>query len=190
MHILILSTSPNANGNTLRFCKGLQKILQASKQSVTLIDFSESDIPLPNQGSFNLNQTTSFQKKLLEGLEKATLIFVVTPEYNWMPSPESLNFLNRFASGSTLSLFNNKVFAVAGVSSGRGGRMPAIQLTTAINKIIGFFGLYSVVSGKLFEAQEIPKVMTEEGDLLENEAFNKGVMEFVSYHLGFCAKWG
>jgi chromate reductase len=189
MHILILSTSPNKAGNTLKLGKAIKSILATTPHTASLIDFSESDIPLPNQGNFDLNEPTPFQSRLIEEMQAAKLIFLFTPEYNWMPSPEALNFINRFASGATLPLFEKKVFALAGVSAGRGGRMPAVQMAMALNKIIGFFGLFSVVSGKIFEAQEVPKVISDEGELLQNEAFNKGIHAFVDYHLQFCEQW-
>ena len=189
MKITILSTSPRKTANTLRFSKAIKLQLEKLGYSADLIDFSESDIPLANQGTIDWANPSIFQKSIIDSMSHSTLVFVFTPEYNWLPSAEAINFINIFADNPRLHLFDNKVFALAGVSAGRGGRLPATILNTSLNKIIGFFGLNSFVSGKIFEAQEVPKVISIEGELQENELFNKGVRDFIEYNLKLAEKW-
>jgi len=189
MKITILSTSPRTIANTLRFSKAVKLQLEKLGHTADLIDFSQSDIPLSNQGKIDWDNPSIFQKSILDSMSKSTLVFVFTPEYNWLPSAEAINFINTFADNPRLHLFNNKVFALAGVSAGRGGRLPATILNTSINKIIGFFCLNSFVSGKIFEAQEVPKTISIEGELLDNEIFNKGVRDFIDYNLKLAEKW-
>lgn len=184
MKITILSGSPRTGSNTLKLSKAIHKLaLSLHPQSrCNLINFEESDIPLPNQGSLDFNAPTAFQKNLIESLTGPGYVFVCTPEYNWLPSADLINFINQFATQSNLDLFNNKHYALAGVSAGRGGRIPTLPLATALNKIIGFFDLNSYVSGKIFESQFTPKVVDSDGNLLENAEFNKGLQSFVHYN--------
>jgi chromate reductase len=183
MKITILSGSPRQNSNTLRFSSAVQKILKNAGFESVLIDFARSDIALPSQGKINWEAPSAFQQSIITALSGPGLVFVFTPEYNWMPSADIINFLNQYADKPRLDLFDKKIFAMAGISAGRGGRLPAITLGTAFNKIIGFFNLSSFVTAKIFEAQFVPKVIDVNGELLDNEQFNQGVLDFVHYHL-------
>lgn len=187
MNITLLACSPRQKSNTFRLAKAIQNTLKLQNQNVSLIDFAESDIALSNQGALNPNST--FQKNLISALQGPGLVFFLTPEYNWMPSAESMNFINRFAGNPHLNLFDNKVFAVAGISAGRGGRMPAVALGTTLNKVIGYFDLNSFVSGKIFEAQFVPKTISDGGELLDNDAFNQGLFSFIDVNLNYAKKW-
>jgi chromate reductase len=187
MKITILASSPRQHSLTLRLAKGISHLLEQQQYTYEIIDFADSDITLSNHGP--LQPDSLFQQKLIQALEGPGLVFFLTPEYNWLPSAESINFINRFADKPFAALFDHKVFALAGVSSGRGGRMPCVTLGTAINKIIGFMGLQSMVSGSMFEAQFAGKVMEQDGTLLDNDAFNKGLEQFVKQNIQFARKW-
>jgi hypothetical protein len=67
--------------------------------------------------------------------------------------------------------------------------MPAVQLVTVLNKIIGFFKLDSMTSSSSFEVQEVTKCIDNDGVLLGNEPFNKGFLSFVSYSLKVAKRW-
>jgi chromate reductase, NAD(P)H dehydrogenase (quinone) len=187
MNITILASSPRQHSLTLRLAKGISHLLLQQQYLCKIIDFADSNITLSNQSP--LQTDSLFQQRLIQALEGPGLVFFLTPEYNWLPSAESINFINRFADKPYASLFDQKVFALAGVSSGRGGRMPCVTLGTAINKIIGFMGLQSMVSGSMFEAQFAGKVMDTDGTLLDNDAFNKGLEKFIKQNIQFAHKW-
>jgi chromate reductase len=188
-HITILSGSPRTNSNTIRVAKAIEKECILQGHETELVDFADYDLPNLNQTDIDLNNLTTFQQKLIGNMKKPGLVIICTPEYNWLPSSELINMINQLAGGKTLDMFNNKVFAMAGISAGRGGRYPAIVLSSALNKIIGYFGLKSFVSGKLFEAQFVPQVINEEGELLDNIKFNIGLKEFVHYNLEISKNW-
>lgn len=183
MYCLILSGSARKNSNTLRFSNAVHKILVEQNHESHVVDFNEYDFPNFNQESINWENPSAFQLKIRDHFSKAQLVFVHSPEYNWMPSAEILQFFHQFATNKHLPLFHNKVFAMAGTSNGRGGRMPAVQLSNVVNKILGFFGGNAIVSPKIFEAQFVPQVIAEDGSLQENLEFNKGIRAFVHGNL-------
>jgi chromate reductase len=183
MYCLILSGSARKNSNTLRFSNAVHKLIVEQNHESHVVDFNEYDFPNFNQKSINWEDPSSFQTLVREHFTKAQLVFVHSPEYNWMPSAEILQFFNQFATNKHLPLFHNKVFAMAGTSSGRGGRMPAVQLSNVVNKILGFFDGKAIVSPKIFEAQFVPQVIAADGTLLENEEFNKGLRAYVAGNL-------
>ena len=91
--------------------------------------------------------------------------------------------LHTFGDRPYASAWEDKLFVTCGVSNGRGGRMPAVQLGYSINKIISVFNFESVVSAKIFESQFTQKVIDENGHSLGNEEYDKGIRAFVSYNL-------
>ena len=183
MYCLILSGSARKNSNTLRFSNAVHKLIQDQNHESHVVDFNAYDFPNFNQKGIDWQNPSDFQLKIREHFSKAQVVFVHSPEYNWMPSAEILQFFNQFATSQHIPLFHNKVFAIAGTSNGRGGRMPAVQLSNVINKILGFFGGNAVVSPKIFEAQFVPHVIAEDGSLQENQDFNKGISAYVQGNL-------
>ena len=76
-----------------------------------------------------------------------------------------------------------------GVSTGRGGRMPAVQLGYVFNKIFNVFDLNSITSPRTFEAQEVLKCIDDDGNLLDNEMFNKGFKDYLDYSMKVAKRW-
>jgi chromate reductase len=185
MRVCILSGSARKNNNTLRVAKALSKQFKDS----VIMDFQDYDLPNFNQASISKDNPSEFQSRLIDSIEKSELLFVVTPEYNWFPTAEVINTIHQLAQEDYIHIFNRKVIATVGVSAGRGGRMPAVQLVTVINKIIGFFNLESMTSPSSFEVQEVTRCIDSDGSLLDNERFNKGLLSFVSYSLKVAHRW-
>ncbi len=185
MRVCILSGSARKNNNTLRVSKALSNQFSDS----VIVDFQEYDLPNFNQRGISKNNQSVFQAKLIDSIEKSDLLFVVTPEYNWFPTAEIINTIHQLAQEDYIHIFNHKVIATVGVSAGKGGRMPAVQLVTVLNKIIGFFKLDSMTSSSSFEVQEVTKCIDSDGVLLGNEPFNKGFLSFVSYSLKVAKRW-
>lgn len=157
---------------------------------VTLIDFQQYDIPLVVNGHIDRDALTPFQQQLADAMEKAHLIYIITPEYNWSTTPEILNWLHRFGDRGFMPLFDNKVFALIGVSTGKGGKAPVLHLTGILNKIISFMDLQSVVSPKLFESHYTKDVLDEYGHLIQaNPEYEKGLKNFTDYTLKLAARW-
>jgi len=190
MNIAIIATSPRKNSNSLRFSKYLQKLVQTSGyDDVTVVDFHHFDIPSVGRGTVNKETLTDFQGEFIGAWEKADLVFFVTPEYNFTVNGDLLNALHQLGSKDFAHLFNNKVFAFAGVSAGRGGKVPCLELTTVINKIINFSNQYSVVSPRIFESHETHKNLDDNADSVGNKIYEDGVKAFVDYSLAVTKRW-
>ncbi len=190
MNITIISTSPRKKSNSLRFAKYLQQTLASLAFSeVALIDFESYDIPFFGQGFLNKDNLTEFQTNLINQWGKADLVFIVMPEYNWFPDAELINAINQLGGPAFGHLFNNKTFALAGVSSGRGGKMPAVEMSTMLNKVINFTQNYSIVSPRLYESHETPANLDENGLSTGNEVYEASVKAFVEYALTVAKRW-
>jgi chromate reductase, NAD(P)H dehydrogenase (quinone) len=190
MNIAIIATSPRKNSNSLRFSKYLQKVAQSTGyEEVTVVDFHHFDIPSVGRGMVNKDALTDFQSELITAWGNADLVFFVTPEYNFTVNGDLLNAFHQLGSKDFAHLFNNKVFAFAGVSSGRGGKVPCLELTTVVNKIINFSNQYSVVSPRIYESHETHKNLDENSDSVGNKIYEDSVKAFVDYALEVTKRW-
>lgn len=189
MNIAILSGSARANNNTLRVGKALKLRLDALGHTSNLIDFQHYDIPLINQGLVDTALFSSFQQQLANAMISAHAVIIITPEYNWSTTPEILNFLHRFGDRKFKDLFEGKVFSTVGVSTGKGGKAPALHLHSILNKIISFTDLNSLVSAKIFESHFTKEVLDEEGRTLGNEQYDAGLDGFIEYTLRITERW-
>jgi chromate reductase len=189
--ITILSGSPRKNSNTLRVAKAIQKHIQSlnNEETAHVIDFNEFDIPSMNAGRVDPNNLTEFQANLFNSCKESDLIFVLTPEYNWFPSAEIIQMVHTMAAPAFKDMWNNKVFVTCGTSNGRGGRMPAVQLSYTINKILNVFNCESMVSPKIFESQFTDKALDENGLSLGNAEYMAGLEAFVAFNLKLKNRW-
>ena len=190
MNIAIIATSPRKNSNSLRFSKYLQKVAQTSGyENITVVDFHHFDIPTVGRGTVDKDALTDFQNELITVWGSADLVFFVTPEYNFTVNGDLLNALHQLGTKDFAHLFNNKVFAFAGVSAGRGGKVPCLELTTVVNKIINFSNQYSVVSPRIFESHETHKNLDENSDSVGNKIYEDGIKAFLDYSLEVTKRW-
>ena len=189
MNIAILSASPRINGNTLRLSNFLKAKLMEKGHDVSVVDFHYFDIPSYGRGVIKKEELTTFQQELISTWEKANLIIIATPEYNWTVNGDLLNALHQFSLKDFAHLWKNKTFAMAGVSAGRGGKIPCVELTTVVNKIINFSNQYSIVSPRIFESHETHKNLTEQSESTGNEIYEKTVNEYLDYTLHIATGW-
>lgn len=189
MNVSILSGSARAENNTYRVALALQKAFDAAGHHAQVVDFRNYDLPLIHQGEINPNALTPFQEELINSIQQAELCIIVTPEYNWTTTPEILNMVHRLADKTFKHIFDNSVFAFVGVSTGKGGKIPAVQLVSVFNKIISFMGLFSISSPKIFEAHFTKEVLDTNGNSLGNQLFDKGLSDFVEYNLAVAQRW-
>jgi chromate reductase len=189
MNIAIISGSARANNNTIRVGKALQQRMQGAGHHVSLIDFQHYDIPLINQGEVGHAHFTPFQQELANAMQHAHTIIIITPEYNWSTTPEILNFLHRFGDRQFKDLFEHKVFGTVGVSTGRGGKVPALHINAILNKIISFTDLTSIVSAKIFESHFTKEVLDETGMSLGNDVYDAGLDDFINYTIRITKRW-
>ncbi|WP_375446788.1 NAD(P)H-dependent oxidoreductase [uncultured Fibrella sp.] len=190
MKIAIISTSPRANSNTLRFCKFIQHVLEESGQhEVTIIDFVNYDLPFVGTAWVKPDTLTLFQQTLVTAWGDADVVFFASPEYNWTATPQIINAFNTLGGPAFKHLFENKVFAMAGTSNGRGGRQPALDMTTVLNKVISFTNSYSVVSPKIYESHETDKNLDADGLFIGHEVYDRTARAFIDYTLIVAQRW-
>lgn len=188
MQICIISGSARANNNTHRVSLAIELLLNANHE-ISVIDFKEFDIPSLAQGGLKTNALTPFQQNLIDSLFKAEVVIMVSPEYNWSATPEILNMLNLVPNKPFDQIFNNKVFAFVGVSTGKGGKVPALQMMQIVNKLISFSNNDSIVSSRIFEAHFVKEVLNESGESLGNPMFDKGLNDFCDYTIRIANRW-
>lgn len=188
MRATIISGSARENNNSIRVAKALLKLLE-KKHTASIIDFRTYDIPLMAQGGLNKNKLSDFQKNLIENLSESNIIIMVSPEYNWSITPELLNMFDIFGEVEFKKLFNNKIFAFVGVSSGKGGKAPCLHLMQISNKIIGYTQSHSVVSAKIFESHFTNNMLDEDGNFTETGEYENGLKAFVNYTLTMAEIW-
>ncbi len=189
LKISIISTSPRKNSSSLRVAKQIKQLLENKAiENVQLVDFENYDIPLVGQGELNKDQLTDFQQQLISTWAGGELVFFIVPEYNWTTSPQLINAVHQLGGEPFSYLFDEKTFAFCGVSSGRGGRIPAIEMTTLFNKIISFTNKYAVVSPKIYESHDTAKNIDENGNSLGNALYDKPLAQFVDYSIKMAEK--
>jgi len=189
--ITILSGSSRTHSNTERVAKAVKQLCiqhGINETEVFMPDFTQYDIPFYNQGSLLKSNLTPFQLAVFESMKNSKMIIFLSPEYNWFPSAEIINLINHFGSREYTECWDGKIFAICGVSSGRGGRIPAVQLSYVINKLINVMDFNSVVSAKIFESQFTPKVLDQNGISMGNTEFDTGLDKFVQYNLNLLKK--
>lgn len=189
MKVSIISGSSRINNNTLRVGLAIRKECEQQGHSCSVIDFQKYDIPFLNQGGLKTEHLSPFQQELVDSIDQSDLIILLTPEYNWFPSAELVNMVHQLGTREFRHLFDNKVFAFCGVSTGRGGRMPGVQLSYVFDKIFNVFNTHSITCPKKFESQFTTQVLDAEGNSLGNEEYDKGLEQFVSYALHTANRW-
>ncbi|TNE79512.1 MAG: NADPH-dependent oxidoreductase [Bacteroidetes bacterium] len=190
MIVTILSGSSRTNSSTLRACKGLERVLlERGARKVNVVSFEDFDIPFFNGPDIQPEALTPFQARLVAAMTEADSIIMATPEYNWFPSAELVNLIHRLADKPFLPIWQNKVFSFVGVSTGRGGRMPTVQLGYVVDKIISVLNISAMTNPKSFEIQFIKQVLDAEGQSLGNAEFDRGMELFIDYMLDTTKRW-
>ncbi len=191
LNISIISGSSRKYSNSLRLCKAIEKILRNNPdiQNIFLLDIVENDFPSIGRQEIEYTSLSEYQRNFINSLENSQLILICLPEYNWNTNPELINIFHQIGKSSFKQCFENKVFATAGVSTGRGGRRPCLEFHILLNKIISFMGAYGVVCPMIFESHETDKNIDNEGNLKENEIYKKALNNFILYILTFTKKW-
>jgi chromate reductase len=191
MHVTIISASPRAESLTLRFSAYLQNLLHEMVPGIAsdLVDFNDFDFPVTGKGNLNPGALSPFQNRLIEAWKRADLVILASPEYNWTANAELFILFDRLGNREFRYLFEEKVFASAGVSSGRGGRQPALDINRVLGKVISFMGAFSVVSARIIEAHETGKNLSPEGIPAGNPVFESAARDFLRYNLEIARRW-
>jgi len=187
--VTILSGSSRSDNNTMRLGRAMQRKMKEKGWSTNLIDFRDYDIPFMNQGSVSLEGDTPFQRALIRSIDEGDMVIIMSPEYNWFPTAELINMLHQLGNRRFGHLFDQKVFAMCGLSTGRGGRVPAMQLSTVFEKIVSFLHKHSMISPKKFEAHYITMELDDDGHYTGDGAFEQAVDRFLDYNIQLAVKF-
>jgi chromate reductase len=190
MQILILSGSSRKNSNSLLVALYLTKLSnQQDGLNFSIIDLAEEQIPTVGRGSIDPENLSDFQRNLIEKWHAASLIIVTAPEYNWSTNAELINLAHQLGNKNHGYLFNNKVFAFVGVSTGRGGRQSALELMMIFNKIISFTNNQSIVCPKLWESHETHLNINADSLLSDNKVYTESAKNFLDYSVEIAKRW-
>ncbi|MEQ8352174.1 MAG: NAD(P)H-dependent oxidoreductase [Leptospiraceae bacterium] len=190
MQASVISGSPRKDSNSLRVARALTRGLQEKgHQCPSPVDFHYADLPMVGRGSLDSQNLTSFQENFIQAMRDSSLILFAVPEYNWITSGEIINAIHQIGNKELSDVFHNRVFAMVGVSAGRGGRRPALEMQTLINKMISFLDKRSVVSPRLLESHETDKNLGPDGESLGNEIYDKTLSSFLDYSLDMAELW-
>jgi chromate reductase, NAD(P)H dehydrogenase (quinone) len=189
MQIAVISTSPRKGSNTLNISRFLAQKFRDHGHHVTVLDMEDCDIPMLGRGSMNPEALTAYQTQFIAGWAAADLVIFGLPEYNWTNGGEFLNALHQLGTKSFSYLFNKKVFSCFGVSAGRGGRLPALDATVVLNKLISFTGSVAMVSPMVFEAHESHKNVNAAGQSTGNTVFDQALLAYTDYTLKIAQIW-
>lgn len=189
MKISILSTSPRPESNSIKVARYIKSKLNGTSHDISLFSFVGVDIPMVGRGDLDIANLSTFQTELINNWKEAELVIFVVPEYNWITSGELINSLHQLGNDATAYLFDNKAFAFVGVSSGRGGRIPCLEMTRMVNKLISFLNVHSIVSPKLFESHETASNLEPDGTSKGNLVYEKGIADFLKYTLKTAERW-
>lgn len=165
----------------------MQRLLKSV--NVTVANFEFFDFPFPGKERLNRKKLSVFQQNLVTDWEKADLIFFCLPEYNWTTNGEVLLMLEQLGTITFADLFEEKVFAMIGISSGRGGRMPALEVGKILEKLISFLDRIALVSPKIFEAHEVALNLDSNSKSTGNMVFETAVEDFIAYTVRFYNRW-
>lgn len=191
MEVLIVSGSPRQQSLTLRFSNYLKNRLEKESQvtSVSVVDFHENDFPSLRSGRLTPQRLSPFQSNLIQTWSKADIVIFCLPEYNWTVSGELTAIMDHLSHSSFSFLFQDKLFACIGTSSGRGGRLPALDFGRLLSKVIAFQNSFSIVSPKIFEAHEIAQNIPEHEDQSAHPIFEASLQNFIWYTLEAARRW-
>jgi chromate reductase len=190
MKISVISTSPRKASASLRAARYIANTLQSKGfTEVSVLDFEDCDIPLVGRGDLDPHSLSAFQQHLIGNWAASDLLIFTAPEYNWTTGGEFINAIHQLGDTPFAHLFHNKTFAFVGVSTGRGGRQPCLELNMIMSKIISFLNKQSIVSPKIMESHETKKNVDEAGNSTGNEAYEKTVDNFVTYLTEMAARW-
>ncbi len=190
-NIAIIAGSSRSQSTTHKLALAIQGHLQnQTSGQIFLPDFTQYDIPFFNQKPIDNNNPSSFQSQIIQAFSQSKIIFLLSPEYNWTISAEILNLFHQFGSAKYAAMWQNKVFAFAGVSSGRGGRFPAADMIRVVGKIVGFLNLQSIISTHTFESQFTNQALNPDGTPQQNPEFQQGLQNFINYQLQYLKPQG
>lgn len=187
MNFCIISGSSREKSNTFRVAKALENIIK-KEHNVFFVDFVGCDFPMIGRKNIDKNNLSNFQSFMIDSFKKAHLIIICIPEYNWNTNPEIINAFHQIGTQEYKECFENKVFSFVGVSTGFGGRKPAIEMIILLNKIISFMKAIAIVSPLILESHHTDVNIDPYGYFINLET-EKHFKNFIEYTLQIAQKW-
>ncbi len=187
MNLCIVSGSSRKNSNTIRTAKALKNLTE-KEHNTTFVDFTKCDFPMIGREDIDKDHLSNFQNFIVHSFKNADCIIICIPEYNWNTNPEILNAFHQLGRIEFKECFENKVFSFVGVSTGYGGRRPAIEMMIFFNKIISFMRAYAIVSPLILESHQTEMNLDSNGNFLNSEV-ERRFKDYVEYTLQIAKKW-
>ena len=117
-NILIISGSSQADSQSLKVCKYLKSCLNKDSAQAKILDLHKDHLPI-----FKSQPSKNWQK-IETMLDKADSFIWVIPEWNGGANPSIRNMLLH----ATSKLLGHKPVLLVGVSAGRGGFYPIMEM--------------------------------------------------------------
>lgn len=127
MKIVAISGSTQANSQSLKLAKYLQARLETKQATANLVDLHKLNLPILGSADKSWQPAWQTAEKKLAAADG--YVFVV-PEWNGTAAPGLRNML-LYTAGQTLA---HKPVMVVGVSAGRGGARPIMDVRAAGHK--------------------------------------------------------
>lgn len=180
MKILVVCASPRQGSNSSKVANLImQNLGQQSGVESKLFSFIGINFPSVGDHYLTKEELDPKQEELVDSIVWAERILWVIPEYNRDVPMEVTGFVDQFLTKSWPELWSNKIFGVAGVSSGIGGRDPIMYFWRVFNYAITKVGQNSWVSPYHFQSLFTGDQFDEQGNFKGTEVYASGLKTFV-----------
>lgn len=168
MNITIISGSPRANSQSSKVSNWLKDHSESlDGVSASVLDLHEVKLPL-----FDVGETAAPQAEdVLNQLAKADAVVLVSPEWNGMMSHSIVNLMQYVDDQLA-----NKPIMLVGVSAGRNGHYPLIQM-----RQMGYKNNHYVVSPENLLVQDCNSVLNDHD--MSDDAADSSVKKRADYSL-------
>ncbi len=183
--VLLICASPRPGSNSSKTTEYLRGIISAKGHQVDVKTFLGLEIRSIGAGYIQPAEVTAFQQAILDAIIKADHVIWVVPEYNRNMPAEMIAFLEHFGNKTYPALWNDRVHAIVGVSSGIGGREPIYQLMKMFSYVIDNYGGHNCyISPHSFQSINTGEQFDAQNNFIGDERFAANATKFVTKLLG------
>lgn len=173
MKILVISASMRGNSQSLKVSNWLVEHAKTLGLSPSLLDLHKTKLPMYDDGETEAENKDT----VLEMINEADGFVFVSPEWNGTMSHGLINMLHYV--GSEIA---HKPVMLAGVSSGRGGHYPLMQMRNMVYKNSHF-----VISPEALLVQDCKNMLNDHN--MSDDATDVSVKKRADYGLKILAQY-
>lgn len=156
-----------SGSQSLKVTHWLQNYLKSLDVDTIVLDLHELNLPMFTDEQ----EETEAEQNVLKALDSADGVVFVSPEWNGTMSHGLVNMLHYV--GTELA---HKPVTLVGVSSGRGGHYPLMQM-----RIMNYKNTHFVVSPESFLVQDVKKILND--DDMSDDAQDASIKKRARYAL-------